>query len=75
MKPHEVSIANRSGLVQKTQAVEYSKPKWKSIVTKSDNVMTPNPTKEEIDALEREIQKKRKRAVRTAVNPERQYGC
>ena len=35
--------------------------------------MTPNPTKEEIDALEREIQKKRKRAVRTAVNPERQY--
>ena len=35
--------------------------------------MTPNPTKEEIDALEREIQKKRKRAVRTAVNPEREY--
>ena len=35
--------------------------------------MTPNPTKEEIEALEREIQKKRKRAVRTAVNPERQY--
>ena len=38
--------------------------------------MTPNPTKEEIDALEREIhqqEKKRKRAVRTAVNPERQY--
>ena len=34
---------------------------------------TPNPTKEEIDALEREIQQKRKRAVRTAVNPERQY--
>ena len=72
-KPHEVSIANLSGLVQKTQAVEYSKPKWKSIVTKSDKVMTPNPTKEEIDALEREIQKKRKRAVRTAVNPEREY--
>ena len=37
--------------------------------------MTPNPTKEEIDALEREIQKKRNRRVRTAVNPERQYGC
>ena len=35
--------------------------------------MTPNPTKEEIEALEREIQQKRKRAVRTAVNPERQY--
>ena len=35
--------------------------------------MTPNPTKEEIEALEREIQKKRKRAVRTAVNPEREY--
>ena len=35
--------------------------------------MTPNPTKEEIDALEREIQKKRNRRVRTAVNPERQY--
>ena len=37
--------------------------------------MTPNPTKEEIDALEREIQQKRKRAVRTAVNPSRNYGC
>ena len=73
MKPHEVSIANRSGLVWKTQAVEYSKPKWKSIVTKSDKVMTPNPTKEEIEALEREIQKSRKHRVRTAVNPERQY--
>ena len=35
--------------------------------------MTTNPTKEEIDALEREIQKKRNRRVRTAVNPERQY--
>ena len=42
--------------------------------------MTPNPTKEEIDALERELceQSHRivfgdKRAVRTAVNPERQY--
>ena len=37
--------------------------------------MTPNPTKEEIDALEREIQQKRNRRVRTAVNPSRQYGC
>jgi len=35
--------------------------------------MTPNPTKEEIEALEREIHKKRKRDVRRAVNPERQY--
>jgi hypothetical protein len=35
--------------------------------------MTPNPTKEEIDALEREIHKKCKHAVRTAVNPERSY--
>ena len=43
-----VSIANRNGLVQKTKAVEYSKPKWKSIVTKSDKAMTPNPAKEEI---------------------------
>ena len=36
--------------------------------------MTPNPTKEEIDALEREIQqqrKKRERRVRHAVNPTR----
>jgi hypothetical protein len=36
--------------------------------------MTPNPTKEEIDALEREIQqqrKKRERLVRRAVNPGR----
>lgn len=34
--------------------------------------MTPNPTKEEIDALEREVQKTRKereRRVRHAVNP------
>lgn len=37
--------------------------------------MTPNPTKEEIDALEREILKKRKKAVRKAVNPSRYYGC
>ena len=36
--------------------------------------MTPNPTKEEIEALEREIQKKRNRNVRRAVNPARQYG-
>ena len=35
--------------------------------------MTPNPTKEEIDALEREIQKKRKSRVRTAVNPRHEY--
>ena len=33
--------------------------------------MTPNPTKEEIEALEREIQKKCKRDIRRAVNPER----
>ena len=36
--------------------------------------MTPNPTKEEIDALEREVQKQRKereRHVRHAVNPGR----
>ena len=36
--------------------------------------MTPNPTKEEIDALEREIQqqrKKRERLVRRTVNPAR----
>ena len=36
--------------------------------------MTPNPTKEEIDALEREIQqqrKKRESRVHRAVNPER----
>ena len=34
--------------------------------------MTPNPTKEEVDALEREVQKQRKereRRVRHAVNP------
>ena len=38
--------------------------------------MTPNPTKEEIDALEREIEKSRKALhVRTAVNPQRGYGC
>lgn len=35
--------------------------------------MTPNPTKDEIDALEREIQKQRKQAVRTAVNPKHSY--
>ena len=36
--------------------------------------MTANPTKEEIDALEREIQqqrKKRDRQVKRAVNPQR----
>ena len=36
--------------------------------------MTPNPTKEEIDALEREIQEqreKRESQVRRAVNPGR----
>ena len=36
--------------------------------------MTPNPTKEEIDALERDIQqqrKKRERRVHRAVNPAR----
>jgi hypothetical protein len=36
--------------------------------------MTPNPTEEEIDALEREIQEqreKRERQVRRAVNPKR----
>ena len=31
--------------------------------------------KEEIDALERELHQKRNSRVRTAVNPERQYGC
>jgi len=31
--------------------------------------MTPNPTREEIEALEREIQKKKH--IRRAVNPER----
>ena len=37
---------------------------------------TENPTKKEIDALEREIEKSRRRQrVRTAVNPERIYGC
>ena len=34
---------------------------------------TPDPTREEIEALEREIHKVRNRRVRTAVNPERQY--
>jgi hypothetical protein len=40
--------------------------------------MTPNPTKAEIDALEREIQqqrKKRDRMMRRAVNPQRGFGC
>ena len=31
--------------------------------------MTPNPTKEEIDALEREVQKVRRRRMRKAINP------
>ena len=35
--------------------------------------MTPNPTKEEIEALEREIEKSRKHRVRTAVNPKHSY--
>ena len=46
--------------------------------------MTPNPTKEEIDALERELEKSRKRRgvslgtapqveAKRAVNPERVY--
>ena len=35
---------------------------------------TPNPTKEEIDALEREIREKRARQnVRTAVNPKHTF--
>ena len=34
---------------------------------------TPDPTREEIEALEREIHKVRKQRVRRAVNPERQY--
>lgn len=37
--------------------------------------MTPNPTPEEIEALERETQKKRKKRIRKAVNPSRYYGC
>ena len=40
--------------------------------------MTPNPTKAEIDELEREIQqsaKQQKRRVRRAVNPQRGFGC
>ena len=36
--------------------------------------MTPNPTKEEIDALERDIEKNRSpRNVRRAVNPRHEY--
>ena len=44
--------------------------------------MTPNPTKEEIAQVERELceQSRRivfgdKKTVLNAVNPERQYGC
>lgn len=36
------------------------------------------PTREEIEALEREVQqqqKKRERRVRKAVNPQRGFGC
>ena len=36
--------------------------------------ITPNPTKEEIDALVREVEEnRRKRRIRMAVNPEREY--
>ena len=35
--------------------------------------MTPNPTKEEIDALEREVEQSRQLSVRTAVNPRHNY--
>lgn len=35
--------------------------------------MTSDPTKEEIEALEREIQRKRNTNVRRAVNPAREY--
>ena len=44
-------------------------------INRHDMAYTTDPTREEIEALEREIQKKRNRRVRTAVNPERQYGC
>lgn len=35
--------------------------------------MIANPTKEEIDALEREVNKVRKQRIRRAVNPRHQY--
>ena len=37
---------------------------------------TPDPTKEEIDALIREVERSRRRrdTVRTAVNPKHNYG-
>ena len=35
--------------------------------------MTPNPTKEEIEALEREIQRKQNPNVRLTVNPAHEY--
>ena len=35
--------------------------------------MTPNPTKEEIEALESEVQRKRNHNVRRAVNPAHEY--
>lgn len=44
------------------------------MTTKINKNMTPNPKKEEIDALERDIQqqrKKRDRLVHRAVNPGR----
>jgi len=41
---------------------------------KNRQTMTPNPTKEEIEALEREIEKNRsRRNVRRAVNPRHEY--
>ena len=41
---------------------------------KKNSKMTPNPTKEEIDALEREIERNRsRRNVRRAVNPRHEY--
>jgi hypothetical protein len=40
---------------------------------KNRQTMTSNPTKEEIEALEREVQRKRNPNVRRAVNPAREY--
>jgi len=40
---------------------------------KNVQTMTPNPTKEEIEALEREVHRKRNRNVHRAVNPAREY--
>ena len=38
-------------------------------------MLTPNPTKEEIEALIREVERNRRHRdrIRTAVNPEREY--